>query len=118
MDSEIKKIVLYYKIKYEFFHTWSWGDNDCVIWLLQFVVVDDSVTGDGVLDIWDVESMTRWFDIVFIIGIFEWCWLDIVAIFNESVEDEYVPLDDGDPVVFVVTKPDDVEVVNNVGIKG
>jgi len=36
---------------------------------------------------------------------------------DESVE-LYVPLDDDDPVLLVVTKPGDDGAVNNVGIKG
>ncbi len=94
------------------YHTLSLGDNDCIL----FVVVDSIIGDDGALTIcgkWDVESTTR-LDILFVAIIFVWCWLESM---DESVE-LYVPLDDDDPVLLVVTKPGDDEAVNNVGIKG
>ena len=92
-------------------HTLSFGDNDCVIWLLLF----DDEGDDGKLTFsvkFDVESTTRFgilFVVVILIDAYKWSWLGIVA-----SDDESTPFDD-DRLIF---GGEGDAVVNNVGIKG
>ena len=108
--------------------TLSLGDNDCVILLLLFVVVESTID-DGTLIIlckWDIESTTT-FDILSVVVNFidpnECCWLGIEINFVESIEDdweEFVALGnvDIDPVVLVDDELFiDVDDDNNVGTK-